>query len=75
MRIVRTIALWTLQILVGLMFVLVGEMKFQDPSWARNFARWGYPRLLHGDRGARGRRCGVARWRGSPHAAVLVMTR
>ena len=43
MRQVKIIAVWTLQILVGLMFVMLGVMKFQDPSWLRNFARWGYP--------------------------------
>jgi putative oxidoreductase len=43
MRYVRIIAVWTLQIFFGLMFVLLGVMKFQDPSWVRNFARWGYP--------------------------------
>jgi putative oxidoreductase len=43
MRIVKIIAMWTLQIFIGVMFVLVGVMKFQDPSWARNFGRWGYP--------------------------------
>jgi uncharacterized membrane protein YphA (DoxX/SURF4 family) len=47
MRIVGNIAVWTLQILTGLLFVLVGLMKFQDPSWARNFARWGYPDGFH----------------------------
>ena len=40
---IKTIVLWALQILIGGMFVLVGLMKFQDPSWARCFARWGYP--------------------------------
>ena len=30
-------------LLLGTLFVLLGVMKFQDPSWARNFARWGYP--------------------------------
>lgn len=43
MRIVKIVAVWTLQIFVGLMFVMVGVMKFQDPTWARSFARWGYP--------------------------------
>lgn len=43
MRIIKTVVVWALQILVGAMFVLVGVMKFQDPGWARNFARWGYP--------------------------------
>jgi putative oxidoreductase len=43
MRIMKTVVVWALQVLVGLMFVLIGVMKFQDPVWARNFARWGYP--------------------------------
>ena len=43
MRLVKTIALWALQIFIGSMFVLVGVLKFQDPTWVRNFARWGYP--------------------------------
>ena len=43
MRIIKTIALWALQILFGGWFVLVGVMKFLDPVWARSFARWGYP--------------------------------
>jgi putative oxidoreductase len=43
MRIIKTIVLWAVQVLIGGMFVLVGLMKFQDPSWARSFARWGYP--------------------------------
>ena len=43
MRIVKIVTAWTLQIFIGLMFVLVGVLKFQDPGWQRNFARWGYP--------------------------------
>jgi putative oxidoreductase len=43
MRIIKTVVVWALQVAVGLLFVLVGVMKFTDPSWARNFARWGYP--------------------------------
>jgi uncharacterized membrane protein YphA (DoxX/SURF4 family) len=43
MRIIKTIVVWALQVVVGLMFVLIGVMKFQDPTWARSFARWGYP--------------------------------
>ena len=46
MRIVRlagTIGLWALQVLLGALFVLVGTLKFGDPTWQRNFARWGYP--------------------------------
>lgn len=43
MRKVGIVLVWLLQILVGLMFVLLGVMKFRDPSWVRNFARWGYP--------------------------------
>ena len=47
MRIVRILAVWTLQIVIGGLFVMLGVMKFQDPSWARNFARWGYPDGFH----------------------------
>jgi uncharacterized membrane protein YphA (DoxX/SURF4 family) len=46
MRIVRrlgVVLLWLLQILMAVAFVLIGVVKFADPSWARNFARWGYP--------------------------------
>jgi putative oxidoreductase len=43
MRTVTTVLVRVLQILLGLLFVLVGVMKFRDPSWVRNFARWGYP--------------------------------
>ena len=43
MRVAKTIAIWALQVLVGLMFVLLGVMKFRDPTWVRMFARWGYP--------------------------------
>jgi putative oxidoreductase len=43
MRMIKTIALWALQLLLGSMFVLAGVLKFQDPGWARSFARWGYP--------------------------------
>lgn len=43
MHILRIVGVWTLQILVGSMFVMVGVMKFVDPTWPRMFARWGYP--------------------------------
>ena len=43
LRLAGTIGLWALQILLGALFVLVGILKFGDPTWARNFARWGYP--------------------------------
>ena len=42
-RLVGVIVLWLLQILLAAAFVLIGVVKFADPSWARNFARWGYP--------------------------------
>jgi len=42
-RLVGVIVLWLLQILMAAAFVLIGVVKFADPSWARNFARWGYP--------------------------------
>jgi uncharacterized membrane protein YphA (DoxX/SURF4 family) len=43
MRKLKIFGTWVLQILLGLMFVLVGTGKFVDPSWARRFAAWGYP--------------------------------
>jgi putative oxidoreductase len=47
MRIVKTVAVWTLQVLSGSLFVLIGVVKFVDPNWPRNFARWGYPDGFH----------------------------
>jgi uncharacterized membrane protein YphA (DoxX/SURF4 family) len=38
-----TIAVWVLQVLGAVVFVLIGVAKFGDGSWARSFARWGYP--------------------------------
>jgi uncharacterized membrane protein YphA (DoxX/SURF4 family) len=42
-KLLATIGLWALQILLATAFVLIGVAKFGDASWARNFARWGYP--------------------------------
>jgi uncharacterized membrane protein YphA (DoxX/SURF4 family) len=42
MRIIKVIGMWTLQILLGALFVVVGAAKFGDPGWARKFAAWGY---------------------------------
>jgi putative oxidoreductase len=43
LRLVGIIGLWTLQVLLAALFVVIGIAKFGDPTWARNFARWGYP--------------------------------
>ena len=43
LRLVGIIGLWSLQVLLAALFVVIGIVKFADPSWARNFARWGYP--------------------------------
>ncbi len=43
MRIVRLVGMWTLQVLLGGLFVVLGVAKFGDPSWERKFAGWGYP--------------------------------
>ena len=46
MRIVKVlgvVVLWFFQVLIAVGFVLIGVAKFADPSWARSFARWGYP--------------------------------
>ena len=42
-RLVGVVVLWLLQFLMALAFVIIGVAKFGDPSWARSFARWGYP--------------------------------
>jgi putative oxidoreductase len=43
MGIVKTAAVWTLQIGFGALCLLVGTGKFGDPNWVRRFAEWGYP--------------------------------
>ena len=46
MRILKaagTVIGWVLQVLVAVLFVIVGTGKFGDPSWAGKFAAWGYP--------------------------------
>ena len=43
MRIVELAGTWTLQVLLGALFMVLGAAKFGDPSWARKFADWGYP--------------------------------
>jgi putative oxidoreductase len=40
---IGTVLLWAFQVLLALLFVVIGTAKFMDPTWARNFARWGYP--------------------------------
>jgi putative oxidoreductase len=42
-RLAGVVVLWFLQILMAVAFVAIGLAKFFDPSWARSFARWGYP--------------------------------
>jgi|SRR5580700_6639300 putative oxidoreductase len=40
----RSIALWTLQILLALLFLLQAWMKLSgSPTWIARFQRWGYP--------------------------------
>jgi uncharacterized membrane protein YphA (DoxX/SURF4 family) len=43
LRIAGTVLLWTLQVLAAAGFIAIGLAKFGSPTWARNFARWGYP--------------------------------
>jgi uncharacterized membrane protein YphA (DoxX/SURF4 family) len=43
MRIAKIAATWILQILLGVLFVVLGAAKFGDSSWVRKFAEWGYP--------------------------------
>ena len=76
MRIIKTIALWAVQVLFGGLFVLVGVMKFLDPVWARSFARWGYPDGFYLVVGALEAIGGVALLvpRLTTYAALLLMT-
>lgn len=42
----RTVAIWTMAVLLGLLFVLVGFSKIAGPSgvnWAVRLSHWGYP--------------------------------
>lgn len=42
----RTAAIWTLAVVIGLLFVLVGWAKLAGPSgigWAVRLSNWGYP--------------------------------
>ena len=43
----KTAGTWALQLLVGVVFVLLGIAKFMEPSWAGKFARWGFPPGFH----------------------------
>ena len=47
MRILMAIVTWTLQVVVGLVFMMVGTSKFRAPAWAGRFAAWGYPDGFH----------------------------
>lgn len=45
-KMLRTSAIWTLAIVVGLFFVLIGFSKVagpSGPSWAIRLSHWGYP--------------------------------
>ena len=42
----RTIAIWTIAVVIALLFVLVGFSKLAGPSganWAARLSHWGYP--------------------------------
>jgi putative oxidoreductase len=42
----RVTAIWTMAVIIGLLFVLVGWSKLAGPSgtdWAVRLSRWGYP--------------------------------
>jgi len=42
----RVTAIWTMVVIIGLLFVLVGLSKLAGPSgthWAVRLSRWGYP--------------------------------
>jgi uncharacterized membrane protein YphA (DoxX/SURF4 family) len=76
MRTMKIVALWTLQLFIGSMFVLVGVMKFVAPNWVRNFSRWGYPDHFYMVVGVLEAVGGVALFvpRLTTYAAVMLMT-
>ena len=42
----RTAVIWTVAVVIGLLFVLVGLLKMVGPSginWAMRLSQWGYP--------------------------------
>jgi putative oxidoreductase len=44
--VLRTASIWTIALVIGLLFVLVGLSKMVGPSginWAVRLSRWGYP--------------------------------
>jgi uncharacterized membrane protein YphA (DoxX/SURF4 family) len=55
----RGVAGWALQVLLAFAFVSIGLGKFNDPSWARSFERWGYPHGFHLVTGVIEAACGV----------------
>jgi uncharacterized membrane protein YphA (DoxX/SURF4 family) len=55
----RVVAGWALQVLLAFAFVSIGLGKFNDPSWARSFERWGYPHGFHLVTGVIEAACGV----------------
>jgi len=45
-KVLRTAAIWTIAVVIGLLFVLVGWAKLAGPSgigWAVRLSHWGYP--------------------------------
>jgi len=46
-RTLKAIITWTLQVLVGATFLMVGTGKFWQPVWPGRFAHWGYPDGFH----------------------------
>lgn len=43
----KTVGTWALQLLLGVVFVLLGTGKFMDRNWEGKFARWGFPPGFH----------------------------
>lgn len=77
MQILRKIAIWTVFILLGLFYILMGIMKIAVPVWAIRFTDWGYPAFLAYVVGVVELLAGIAllvpRWRGYAGAALAVV--
>ena len=41
------VGLWILQILLCIVFLMIGTDKFRNPVWSQRFGKWGYPANFH----------------------------
>ena len=60
MKLMRMAMSWILPVVVGLLFITAGAVKFVGPAWPVNFARWGYPEHFYAVTGVIEVACGIA---------------